>query len=44
MIKRNRICTKCKHKIITIELQEQDFNKYIRLVDNLKKTIKAFLK
>jgi transcriptional regulator NrdR family protein len=42
--KRSRICNKCGHKIITIELPEEEFNKYIRLVKNLKKIIGNFIK
>jgi len=42
--KRKRVCTKCNHTITTIELPEDDFNRHITLVIELKKVINNFMK
>ena len=42
--KRKRKCINCGHTIITIELPEDEFNKHMTLVDDLKKVIQHFMK
>ena len=43
-ISRTKECKKCGYTFQTIELPKEKLNKYIRLVEDLKKSIKIFLK
>ena len=42
--KRKRVCSNCKCPIITLELPEDEFNKHIELVSDLKKAVEKYMK
>ena len=42
-ISRTKTCKKCGYKLYTLEIPRDDFNKYIKFVDDLKKCIKVFM-